>query len=129
MTKPNRENTAQRIDNLTKLLAELETELAQYRSEFDIAPNCSWITRYQARGQKKYYWYYKWQATDPVFPSQRGKPSRDQHLGKAGGAAYLNAVRQIVQRGIVNALEQGISTLKTGLEDLVEEERKAGSRK
>ena len=129
MTKPNRENTAQRIDNLTKLLAELETELARYRSDFDIAPNCSWITRYQARGQSKYYWYYKWQATDPVFPSQRGKPSRYQHLGKAGSSAYLNAVRQIVQRGIVNALEQGISTLKTGLEDLVEEERKNSSRK
>ncbi len=129
MTKPNSENTGQRIDNLTLLLAELETELAQYRSEFEIAPNCSWITRYQARGQKKYYWYYKWQATDPVFPSQQGKPSRYQHLGKAGSSAYLNAVRQTVQRGIVNALEQGISTLKTGLEDLVEEERKACSRK
>ncbi len=63
MNKSNRENTGQRIDNLTLLLAELETELAQYRSEFEIAPNCSWITRYQARGQKKYYWYYKWQAT------------------------------------------------------------------
>ncbi len=129
MTKPNRENTGQRIDNLTKLLAELETELAQYRSEFDIAPNYSWITRYQARGQKKYYWYYKWQATDPVFSSQRGKPSRYQHLGKAGSSAYLNAVRQIVRRGMVNALEQGISTLKTGLEDLVEEKSKNSSRK
>lgn len=129
MTEPNRENTAQRIDNLTKLLAELETELARYRSDFEIAPNCSWITRYQARGQKKYYWYYKWQATDRVFPSQRGKPSRYQHLGKAGSSAYLKAVRQIVQRGIVNALSQGISTLKTGLEDLVEEERKNSSRK
>ena len=129
MTKPNRENTGQRIDNLTLLLAELETELAQYRSELDIAPNCSWITRYQAKGKKKYYWYYKWQATDPVFPSQQGKASRYQHLGKAGSSAYLNAVRQIVRRGIVNTLEQGITTLKTGLEDLVEEERKASSRK
>jgi hypothetical protein len=129
MNQSSRENTAQRIGNLTLLLAELETELARYRSEFEIAPNCSWITRYQARGQKKYYSYYKWQASDPVFPSQRGKPSRYQHLGKAGSSAYLNAVRQIVQRGMVNALEQGISTLKTGLEDLVEEEKTAGSRK
>ena len=124
MADKNLENTSQRIDNLTNLLEELETELAQYRSESDIAPSCSWITRYQARGQKKYYWYYKWQATDPVFPSPRGKPSRYQHLGKAGSSAYIKAVRQIVNRGIVKALEQGISTLKAGLEDLVEEGRK-----
>ncbi|MDJ0592773.1 MAG: hypothetical protein QNJ72_22750 [Pleurocapsa sp. MO_226.B13] len=122
------ETTSQRIDNLTNLLEELKIELARYVQESELAPHCSWITRYQARGQKKYYWYYKWQATDPVFPSRRGKPSRYQHLGKAGSSAYIRAVRQIVNRGIVKALEQGISTLQAGLEDLVEEESQTSNR-
>jgi hypothetical protein len=128
MADKNRDNISQRIDNLTHLLEELKTELARSEPESNIAPNCSWITRYQARGQKKYYWYYKWQSTEPVFPSQRGKPSRYQHLGKAGSAAYIKAVRQIVKRGIVDALKQGISTLQAGLEDLVEEERNQANR-
>ncbi len=124
MADQNLENISQRIDNLTNLLEELEQELARYRRESELAPSSSWITRYRARGQKKYYWYYKWQATDPVFLTQQGKPSCYQHLGKAGSSADLKAVKQIVRRGMVKALEQGISTLKAGLEDLVEEGRK-----
>jgi prefoldin subunit 5 len=121
------ETLSQRIDNLTALLQELEQELAQLKTESELAPAASWITRYKALGHKKYYWYYKWQATDPVFPTKQGKPSRYQHLGKAGSLAYIKAVEQIVKRGQVNALEQGISTLKAGLEELVAEGREKSS--
>ncbi|MEH2418065.1 hypothetical protein [Nostoc sp.] len=43
------------------------------------------------------YWYYKLQATKPIFLTKTdGKVSRYQHLGKAGSQAYLDALEQLL---------------------------------
>ena len=91
------------------------------QQEGEVAPIGSWITRYQARGHTKRYWYYKWLAIEPVFPTRTGKLSRYKHLGKAGSPAYLEAVSQLVRRDKIEGKGQAIKTLKAGLADLSEE--------
>ena len=120
-TRPKPQDLAERLEHLSSLLASLEEELVQLYSQGEVAPTGSWITRYQARGQSKCYWYYKWQASYPVFPTADGQLSRYKHLGKAGSAAYLEALTQILRRAQTEGLEQAIKTLKAGLQDLCEE--------
>ncbi len=118
--RPNQQDLANRVDGLAALLSALEEELLHLQEEGEVAPIGSWITRYQARGHTKRYWYYKWQAIDPVFPTRAGKLSRYKHLGKAGSPAYLEAVSQLVRRDKIEGLGQAIKTLKAGLADSVD---------
>ena len=120
-TRPKPEDLAERLEHLRSLLTSLEAELVQMYSQGEVAPPSSWITRYQARGSSKRYWYYKWQASYPVLSTASGKLSRYKHLGKAGSSAYLEAVTQILRRAQIDGFEQAIKTLKAGLQDLVEE--------
>ncbi len=99
----------------------LEEQVQSLSNQGGIAPPRCWITRYQARGQTKNYWYYKWQSQEPVFPTESGKSTRSKHLGKAGSQAYLEAVTSQVRRATFFGLQQAISTLRTGLADLSEE--------
>lgn len=117
------EDLASRVEALTVLPTQLEQQVQSLlaEGEGEIAPPRCWITRYQARGQTKNYWYYKWQSQEPIFPTTKGKKTRYKHLGKAGSQAYLEAVNQIVRRATYEGLQQAISTLRTGLADLSEE--------
>ncbi len=116
------EDLASRVAALTALLAHLEEQVQSLSNQGGIAPPRCWITRYQARGQTKNYWYYKWQSQEPVFPTESGKSTRSKHLGKAGSQAYLEAVTSQVRRATFFGLQQAISTLRTGLADLSEEQ-------
>ena len=119
--RPKTEDLAHRLGSLTARLTELEAQAQSLLAEGEMAPPCCWITRYQARGHTKNYWYYKWQSQEPVFPKANGEKTRYQHLGKAGSQAYLEAVNQTVRRATYEGLQQAISTLRTGLADLSEE--------
>jgi hypothetical protein len=90
-----------------------------------IAPPGCWIARYLAKGRKGVYWYYKLQATSPIFLTKTdGKLSRYKHLGKPGSPAYLDAIEQITARAKIEALDRSIETLKQSLKDLVQETSK-----
>ncbi len=81
--------------------------------------------RYQAKGRNEFYWYYKLQATSPIFPTlTEGKLSKYKHLGKAGSQAYLDALEQITARAKIKALARSIETLNQSLKDLLEESSK-----
>lgn len=119
--KTNPEDLATRVEALSALLTRLEQELQSLSSSDAIAPHGCWITRYQARGKTKSYWYYKLQSIDPIFPTATGKKTRYKHLGKAGSKAYLEAVTQILRRATFDGLQQAINTLKAGWQELSEE--------
>ncbi len=121
ITRPKTEDLAHRVAALTALLTHLEEQAQSLSHEGEMAPPCCWITRYQARGQTKNYWYYKWQSQEPAFPTAKGKKTRYKHLGKAGSQVELEAVNQIVRRATYEGLQQAISTLRAGLADLSEE--------
>lgn len=99
---------------------------AHNRATGKVAPSGCWIVRYQARGRKGAYWYYKLQATVAIFPSKNNpqKLSKYKHLGKAGSLAYLDTVEQVARRAKIEGLQQAIDTLKLGLSDLSEEASK-----
>lgn len=82
--------------------------------------------RYQARGRKGAYWYYKLQASVAIFPKKNNPQefSKYKHLGKAGSLAYLDTVEQLARRTRIESLQQAIGTLKLGLSDLTEEASK-----
>ncbi|TFI56192.1 hypothetical protein BLD44_002510 [Mastigocladus laminosus UU774] len=119
------EELFERIDKVVDLKERLEQEIQAIMALSAIAPSGCWIARYLAKGRKGFYWYYKLQATDPIFPTKTsGKVSKYKHLGKAGSQAYLEAFEQITARAKIEALARSIETLNQGLKDLLEETSK-----
>ncbi len=120
-----REELYGRIDKVVDLKQLLEQEIQAIMANNTVAPGGCWIARYLAKGRKGFYWYYKLQATDPIFPTKSsGKLSKYKHLGKAGSLAYLEALEQITTRAKIEALARSIETLNQGLKDLLEETSK-----
>ena len=114
-----------RIDQVASFKERLEQEIQAIMASSAVAPGGCWIARYLAKGRKEFYWYYKLQATDPIFPTKtNGKLSKYKHLGKAGSQAYLEALEQITARAKIEALARSIETLNQGLKDLLEETSK-----
>ena len=90
-----------------------------------MTPSGCWIVRYQARGRKTRYWYYKLHSTEEIFPTRNPeKNSKYKHLGKAGSPAYLDGVASVLRRAQIDGLERAIKTLKSGLMDLADEREK-----
>jgi hypothetical protein len=89
------------------------------------------VARYQARGQRKTYWYYKLQASQPIFATTKGlhKLSRYQHLGAAGSVAHVDAVIQVVRRVQIDELTRAIDSLKQSWADLYPETTKSSETK
>jgi hypothetical protein len=123
---PPLEDLQQRTDQVIKILELLEQEIQEILTTGKVAPAGCWIVRYQARGRKGTYWYYKLQATVAIFPSKNNpqKLSKYKHLGKAGSLAYLDTVEQVARRAKIESLQQAIDTQKQGLSDLTEEASK-----
>jgi hypothetical protein len=75
------QETADRAERIQAAITTLESKIRQIMQEGEVAPKGCYVARYQARGQRRAYWYYKLQATQPIFPT-KDKPSRYKHLGK-----------------------------------------------
>lgn len=121
------EDLTNRAEKLALTLKRLEQEIQEILASGEVAPTGCWIVRYQAKGRKGAYWYYKLQASEPIFPTKNdtAKCSRYKHLGKAGSQAYLDAVEQVARRAQIEGLLRSIETLKQGWADLTEEASKS----
>jgi hypothetical protein len=71
------------------------------------------VARYQARGDRGVYWYYKLQATTPIFSKVRvtGKLSRYKHLGASGSQTHVEDVMQVARRVQIDELSATIKAL------------------
>ena len=109
-----------RAERLQTAIAALEARIGQISQEGEVAPKGCCVARYQARGQQKAYWYYKLQATEPIFPTAQDeqKHSRYKHLGPAGSAAHVEGVIQVVRRVQIDELSKAIEALKESWSDL-----------
>jgi len=124
-TQKRQEDLYERIFKVTSFKERLEEERQTVLGTGCIAPSGCCIARYLAKGRKGYYWYYKLQASEPVFPKKSdGKLSKYKHLGKAGSQEYLDALEQINRRTKVEALDRSLETISQGLKDLLEETSK-----
>ncbi len=107
-------------------IASLEEKIRQISEEGEVAPAGCYVARYQARGKRRTYWYYKLQASSPTFPTAGGNHelSRYKHLGAAGSAAHVDGVIQVVRRTQIDELQRAIDSLKESWSDLYSEAKK-----
>ncbi len=109
-----------RADRIQKAIASIQSTIEQIKAQGDIAPPGCCVLRYQARGNKKPYWYYKLHATDPIFLTKSGKMSKYKHLGKAGSVAHIEALMQVNRRTQLEGLHRTLDALMHSWSDLYE---------
>ncbi len=109
-----------RAERLLATIATLEAQIEKISASGEVAPPGCCLARYQARGKYKAYWYYKLQASEPIFVSKQGqgKLSRYKHLGAAGTQAHLDAVQMVLRRVQIDELQKAIDALKDSWSDL-----------
>jgi hypothetical protein len=90
---PPLEDLQQRTDQLIKMLELWEQEIKEILATGKVAPSGCWIVRYQARGRKGAYWYYKLQATVAIFPSK----NNPQKLSKYKSSDKLASIFSLVK--------------------------------
>lgn len=109
------------LNKIVKIITLYQQQIDNIMESGEVAAPGCWIIRYQARGRKNRYWYYKLHATEEIFPTRNPeKKSKYKHLGKAGSPAYLNGVASVLRRSHIDGLERAINTLELGLTDLTE---------
>ncbi len=109
-----------RANRITEAIISIQKSIELLESSGEIAPPDCCIVHYQARGNKKHYWYYKLQASEPIFPTKTGKMTRYKHLGASGTEAHLEALMQINRRNQLDVLSKTLDSLTRCLSDLYE---------
>lgn len=104
---------AVRAERIKEAIAQLRQEIQQLELEGDIAPPDTWVMRYKARSHAGYYWYYKLQAKEAIFPqaTNSSKRSKYKHLGKAGSPDHISAVMLVARRAKIDACARAMSSL------------------
>ncbi len=120
VSSKSQQDKLERITRLQSAIASLETYLHFFERLGELAPEDSWVARYQVRQPQKAYWYYKLQASVPTFTTtgQTSKLSKYKHLGKAGSEAHVAAVMGVARRTIVSEFQKTIDSLKSSLLDI-----------
>ncbi len=109
-----------RANRISEAIVSIQKSIELLKSSGDIAPTGCCIVHYQARGHKKHYWYYKLQASEPIFPTKNGKMTRYKHLGASGTEGNLEALMQINRRNQLEALSRTLDSLMQCWSDLSE---------
>ena len=109
-----------RANRITEAIISIQKSIELLSSSGEIAPPGCCIVHYQARGHKKHYWYYKLQASEPIFPTKTGKMTRYKHLGASGTEGNLEALMQINRRNQLDVLSKTLDSLTRCLSDLYE---------
>lgn len=115
-----KEQINDRVKRIQATIAILKSQIERIESSGEVAAVGCNVMRYQARGSRAAYWYYKLQATSPIFPTSRdkAKSSKYKHLGKAGSPSHIDAVMQVMRRALINELSRAIKSLEESLLDV-----------
>ena len=97
-----------RANRITEAIVSIQKSIELLESSGEIAPPGCCIVHYQARGHKKHYWYYKLQASEPIFPTKTGKMTQYKHLGASGPEAHIEALLQINRRNQLDVLTNNL---------------------
>ncbi len=115
----------QRADLLCEAIATVRLQIEQIEATGEMAPPGCFVVRYQARGSGRTYWYYKLQATEPIFTTKNGEKTKYQHLGKGGSPAHIEALMQVSRRNQIEALQRTLTALDGCLSDLYDNKSNA----
>ena len=109
-----------RADRLLTTISLLEEQIKQISEDGEVAPSCCRLVRYKARGKYKAYWYYKLQASQPIFicKTNPNKLSRYKHLGSAGSQAHIDALMMVLRISQIDELQKTIDALRSCWSDL-----------
>lgn len=109
-----------RAKQIKATIGKLKRQVQKILASGEVAPPHCHVIRYQTKQNQKIYWYYKLQATEPIFPTatDRQKKSKYLYLGKAGSEAHLEAVEQVIRRGLIDELERAIESLQSSYLDV-----------
>lgn len=102
-----------RAKQIKATIRKLKRQIQKISSQGEVAPPRSHVIRYQTKQNQKIYWYYKLQASEPIFPTatDKSKKSKYLYLGKAGSLAHIDAVEKVTRRGLIDELERVINSL------------------
>lgn len=112
------EQIEQRADLLCAAIATVNSQIGQIQASGEIAPAGCFVVRYQARGSGRTYWYYKLQATEPIFITKNGQKTKYKHLGKGGSPEHIEALIQVSRRTQIEALNRTLNALQESWSDL-----------
>ncbi len=124
MSRDSKALTAQapivRGKQIKSTIRKLKNKIKKIKSEGEVAPQNCHIIRYQVRRNQKIYWYYKLQASEPIFSRVENpeKKTKYIYLGKAGSEAHINAVEKMTRRNLIDELEKIITSLQESYLDL-----------
>ncbi len=120
VSSKSQQDKLERITRLQSAIARLETYQNFFSRQGELAPEDAWVARYQVRQPQKAYWYYKLQASSPIFTTtgETSKLSKYKHWGKAGSEAHVAGVMGVARRTIVEQLQKTIDSLKNSLLDI-----------
>ncbi|MDJ0718569.1 MAG: hypothetical protein QNJ54_30820 [Prochloraceae cyanobacterium] len=92
----------------------LKQKIKKIQAEGEVAPQNCHIIRYQIRRNQKIYWYYKLQASEPIFPmvDNPEKKTKYIYLGKAGSEAHIDAVEKMTRRNLIDELKKMVTSLQ-----------------
>jgi hypothetical protein len=117
-------NRLERAHQLRQGIASLQMEIERVQASGEVAPPGCSVNLYQARGNNNFFWYYKLQAKQPIFPSTKnpGKFTKYKHLGASGTEAHLRAVLAVARREKIDMLERTLASLEQSLEIIRQEQ-------
>ena len=114
----------ERCNRVLAAIKALERQQKQVLKQGQLAPEDSWVARYQVRQNTKKYWYYKLQASRPAFKrATSDKLTKYKHLGKAGSVAHIDAMMSVIRRSIFDELQKAIDVLDDCLLDITGSEQ------
>jgi hypothetical protein len=109
-----------RANQIKATIRKLKQKIQKIEAEGEVAPPHCHVIRYQTKQNQKIYWYYKLQATEPIFPTttDSNKKSKYLYLGKAGSEAHIQALEQMTRRSLIDELERVINSLNQSYLDV-----------
>lgn len=109
-----------RAQQIKTVISQLKRKIQKLEREGEVAPPNCHLIRYQVSQNQKIYWYYKLQASDPIFERATSpqKKTKYLYLGKAGSEAHVEAVKQMTRRNLIDELEKMINSLTEAYLDI-----------
>ncbi len=109
-----------RAKQLKTVISQLKRKIKKIEKEGEVAPPNCHLLRYQVTQNQKIYWYYKLQASSPIFERATSSQTKTKYLylGKAGSEAHVEAVQQMTRRNLIDELEKMISSLTEAYLDI-----------
>ena len=103
MSRDSKALTAQapivRGKQIKSAVRKLKNKIKKIKSEGEVAPQNCHIIRYQVRRNQKIYWYYKLQASEPIFPMVDNPDKKTKYIYLRSARAEVSSAYRTHQAG------------------------------